>query len=114
MKPAAIHGVFRLFRRIHIRKDNAGNTVIKQHRHVWIINAAHTHQRGDANGKRRLRNGENAFQVEDGVLHVNEQKVVACAACKPRRIGAADYPQRQPKYCLARLHLGLERVKGVL
>jgi hypothetical protein len=41
-----------------------------------------------------LRNGENAFQVEDGVLHINEQEIMAGGTRQPRRIGTTDHAKR--------------------
>ena len=48
-----------------IRIDDAGDAVIEQQRNVGIEGAACPHQRFDANGEGRVRDGGNAFEVED-------------------------------------------------
>jgi hypothetical protein len=43
-----------------------------------------------------LRNDENAFQIEDGVLHINKQKIMAGSARQPRASGLRTIRSDRP------------------
>jgi hypothetical protein len=72
--------------------------------HVGIIDAAHAHQRGDADGERRVSDCRDGLEVEDRVLRVDEDEVVARRLGDARDIGRAAESHGHAERDAARLH----------
>ena len=76
-KLADIDRALRLFRSVDVWIDNAHRAVIKQQRHVGVIDPTHPHQRRDPAGHRRADNVADGLDIEKGMLAVDKDEVVA-------------------------------------
>jgi hypothetical protein len=76
-EPADLDRMARLGGRGNVGINDAGRTVVEQQRDVGIVNATNTYQRCDAYGERRVRDPDDCFKVEDRVLPVDENEIVA-------------------------------------
>ena len=67
----------RLRRIVHVRIDNAHDAIVEQQRHVRIVDAAYPHQRRNAAGQRRAGDVADGLEIEQRMLAIDENEVVA-------------------------------------
>ena len=107
---AQLDGAARFGGRIDVGKDDAGDAVVEQHRDIGIVDAAHAHQRRHADGQGDIGDLRDRLDIEDRVLHVDEEEVVAGRLGDPRDLARARQPHAHAERGIAGLQTGFNGI----
>src|SRR5581483_8783156 len=109
-KLASIDRTLGFLRRVDVGIDDAHRAVVEQERYVGIVDAADAHQWRDAARHCSTDNVADGLEVEQRVLAIDEEKVVARRFGDAGDIAGTPKPYRHAKCDVASLHTRLDRV----